>query len=290
MLARFGVNVIVLLGYYDDKVIAAMARYFLSNDYPYIFIPQESIGKYVRVDPEYMVWENGFKLKINEVWGIFNRYLLGDMATTQADHKLLVYLLDYVWPNVVNRFVSGVSNWSKLYQLSILRDLKDVCLKIPESEIVAGKLVGKLNNQDVIYKSVSSIRSIVDAMATNCRNYCLEPVLLQKKYDGLNLRVHVVEYEVFVSAITSNRLDYRYANGSYHTSWSLPRKVIMDCILIAKHLGLSLCGIDLIYFNNSYYILEVNPMPGFSYFCQVSSQANIYPALVRLLSGGRIEC
>ena len=116
-------------------------------------------------------------------------------------------------------------------------------------------------------------------MSYNKSIVCREPVLFQKCYRGLNLRVHVVSDAVFVSAITSNAVDYRYASTTQHTSWKLPNKIAQECKQIAQFLQLTLCGIDLIFFQNQYYILEVNPMPGFDYFCQAMSQTGIYTGL-----------
>ena len=145
----------------------------------------------------------------------------------------------------------------------------------------------------VVYKSISSVRSIVqelrpDQRATLHRVRAL-PTQFQAFVPGTNVRVHVVGSEVFATEICSEAVDYRYAerDGRDVTmrAVTLPDDVEEKCVRLSRLLDLPLCGIDLKRTPEGvYYCFEVNPSPAYSYYQERTGQP-VAQALVRYLAG-----
>jgi glutathione synthase/RimK-type ligase-like ATP-grasp enzyme len=143
----------------------------------------------------------------------------------------------------------------------------------------------------VIYKSTSSVRSIVQ-MLDATRMYELErirylPTQFQAFVPGTNIRVHVVGSALFATEIQTEAVDYRYAGRDGLTiemaPTVLPTAVAERCYRLAQLLQLPLCGIDLKRRpDGAYYCFEVNPSPGYSYYQEQTGQ-NIAEAIVHYL-------
>jgi hypothetical protein len=71
------------------------------------------------------------------------------------------------------------------------------------------------------------------------------PVYLQRYIPGDNVRVHVVDMEVFATEIVSDAIDYR-ARVRQMTSVVLPAEVADRCVAVTQTLGLLLAGLELI--------------------------------------------
>ena len=178
---------------------------------------------------------------------------------------------------VVNKISAMTSNASKPYQLKIIREFFMVPDTLVTNNIDEAAAFEK--NEGIIYKSASSVRSIVkkmdfinDAGIKNIR-YC--PTLFQKKLEGTNFRVHVVGNKVFAAKVESATIDYRYSNREGNdttiTSFKLNKLIKEKCIALAKRLQLPFAGIDLFLTNEGeWFCFEVNPSPGFSYFEQAT--------------------
>jgi len=174
---------------------------------------------------------------------------------------------------VVNRISAMTSNASKPYQLTLISEFFMVPDTLITNDIEEAEAFGKTN--DIVYKSASSIRSIVHKMdfstnagLTKIRN-C--PTLFQKKLEGTNFRVHVVDSNVFAAKIESDTIDYRYSNLEGNettiTSYDLNDMIKQKCISLAQRLQLPFAGIDLFEtYKGEWFCFEVNPSPGFSYF------------------------
>src|SRR5262249_25768383 len=134
----------------------------------------------------------------------------------------------------------------------------------------------------VIYKSLSSIRSIVSRLSdadleerlSRVRN-C--PTQFQEVVEGDDIRVHTVNGQVFATQIVSDVSDYRYARrdgGSLAMcACDLPGPVAEACLQMARSLGLVLSGIDLRKTpDNRYYCFEINPSPGFIFYERMTGQ------------------
>jgi glutathione synthase/RimK-type ligase-like ATP-grasp enzyme len=145
----------------------------------------------------------------------------------------------------------------------------------------------------VVYKSISSVRSIVkvledsDVGRLEAIRWC--PVQFQQYIEGLDLRVHVVGDELFATEISSDVPDYRYANRQGGTASlravKLPFELAERCLRLSHALGLPFSGIDLkVAGDGTPYCLEVNPSPGFSYFERQTGQP-IARAVASYLAG-----
>lgn len=187
---------------------------------------------------------------------------------------------------VINRSGPSATNNSKPYQLTVIRQAG---LMIPETFIsndggAAGRFLS--GTPDSIYKSISSVRSIVRRVSDTHRaslgdvKWC--PTLFQRVVPGTNYRAHVLNGEVLAVRIESGELDYRYARTTMVAA-ELPTDVAQKCRRLNSMLGLHFSGIDLMRTpDDEWYCFEVNPSPGYSYFEQGSGQP-ISAALARLL-------
>jgi glutathione synthase/RimK-type ligase-like ATP-grasp enzyme len=152
----------------------------------------------------------------------------------------------------------------------------------------------KLCGQRVIYKSLSSIRSIVSRLSNADLDERLRrvrncPTQFQEVIEGEDIRVHTVSGQVFATEIVSDVSDYRYAGrdgGSLSMRViDLPIHVADACLQMARSLGLVLSGIDLRRTSdNEYYCFEINPSPGFIFYERMTGQP-ISEAVAHLLRG-----
>lgn len=181
---------------------------------------------------------------------------------------------------VVNRASAMSSNASKPYQLGLIQPY----FQVPETLITNNPqdvLAFEKASSEIIYKSASSVRSIVQSVnakdpsalapVRNC------PTLFQKKLDGTNYRVHVVDKTVFAIKAETESIDYRYSHKegkeTVLTPATLPPPIEASCIALAKALNLPFAGIDLFHTTtNNWVCFEVNPSPGFSYFENMTGQ------------------
>jgi glutathione synthase/RimK-type ligase-like ATP-grasp enzyme len=127
----------------------------------------------------------------------------------------------------------------------------------------------------VVYKSISGVRSIVRMFESNDEQRlqlvrdC--PVQLQRHVPGDDVRVHVIGTAVIATRVVSAATDYRYAarDGLSVTMspMTVPRHVAQSCVALTRMLGLVLAGIDLrLTPDGEYYGFEINPSPGFLYY------------------------
>src|SRR5215212_3410180 len=193
---------------------------------------------------------------------------------------------------VVNRPQALAANGSKPYQLEQIRNLG---FKVPETLITtdpAAALDFWERHGEVIYKSVSGIRSIVSRLRTEHAqrladvSFC--PTQFQVYVPGTDHRVHVVGKEVFACEVISKADDYRYP-GRYEVeihARRLPRDIEERCRLVAASMRLLVAGIDLRRTpEGEWYCFEVNTSPAFTYYENKTGQP-IGNAIARLLAAG----
>jgi hypothetical protein len=172
---------------------------------------------------------------------------------------------------VVNRPSAMGSNNSKPYQSDIIRGMgfavPDTLITTdPESVIAFWR-----KHQRIIYKSISSCRSIV-AQFTNSDLATIDdvtacPTQFQQFIDGIDYRVHVLDDRVFPSKILCLDDDYRYSDRAQVEGTSLPDEVSERCVALSRRLGLRLSGIDLRRSQaGEWFCFEVNPSPGYTHF------------------------
>ena len=147
----------------------------------------------------------------------------------------------------------------------------------------------------VIYKSISGVRSIVQAWnpRTDAEKLALIrhcPVQFQEQVDGFDVRVHVIGELALATRITAQATDYRYAlqqTGESATlaPYELDAGVAANCVSLSQALGLNFSGIDLrISPAGEVYCFEVNPCPAYTYYESYTSQP-IAAWLAEYLSG-----
>ena len=147
---------------------------------------------------------------------------------------------------------------------------------------------------DVIYKSISGVRSIV-ARLTEAHVQRMDdlrwcPTQFQQYVPGTDYRVHVVGDEVFACRIECEADDYRYASRQELPITIEPCTLRPECAercrSLATSMGLVLAGIDLRQTpDGRWFCFEVNPSPAFSYYESVTGQP-IAAAVACLLMQG----
>jgi len=195
----------------------------------------------------------------------------------------------------VNRFSSMASNGSKPFQLELIRRQG---FSVPETLVTTAPAEARAfygRHRHVIYKSVSSVRSIVSRLKPEQLErlagvvHC--PTQFQEYDPGTDTGVHVVGDEIFPCEIVSNATDYRYPGGEGVDlrACRLPPEVEERCFRMAAAMGLPVAGIDLRRTpDGEWFCLEVNPSPAFSYY-QAHAGLPISDAIARLLDAGPKE-
>lgn len=191
---------------------------------------------------------------------------------------------------VVNRPRAMSSNASKPYQLELLRKLgwdvpRTLVTTDPEAALAFWEEHG-----EVIYKSVSGVRSKVARLRPEHRERMAHvascPTQFQEHIPGVDHRVHVVGQAVFACEVQCDADDYRYADGHPRTlrECPLPSNIGERCIASAAALRLPVCGIDLRRTREGrWYCFEVNPSPAFTFYESATKQP-ISAAIARLLA------
>ena len=193
----------------------------------------------------------------------------------QQLHEALSRWIEIAPIRVVNKVRPMGSNSSKPYQAQLL--LKNEFL-VPETLITSDPDIARdfcEQHEKVIYKSISSVRSIVQIVSQedldrlNMIRWC--PTQFQEFIAGENLRVHVIKNRVFATSIKTDAIDYRYSGRQGHKTQLFSENIddgLADrCIKLAEQLNLPFVGIDLkITPSGEVYCFEVNPSPGFSYY------------------------
>src|SRR5207237_382332 len=197
-----------------------------------------------------------------------------------------------------NRPSSSASNNSKPYQAKLIEAFG---FAVPDSLITTDAdavLAFRSHHRDVIYKSISGVRSIVARFTDGDKSRLADvmwcPTQFQEYVTGTDYRVHVIGDEVFACEVISEADDYRYASHSGMPveirRASLDSEVDRQCRMLAAGLGLSIAGIDLRRApSGCWYCFEVNPSPGFSYYEHATGQP-LALSVARLLMLGSARC
>lgn len=303
---------ILVAGIMADGLIELMCARLEYMEYDYLFLDE------LRFPGDFnATWSiccgrvNGYiegprgKIGLDEVTGIYARYVHHrgaqkregfsereeEIATAEYQGSLMS-LFDAMPCIVVNRVRSSTSNDSKLYQeflASSFGFLTPRTLVTTDPQEAAAFY--ESCNKKVIYKSVSSVRSIVrriedsDLQRLECVRNC--PTQFQEWVEGVDIRVHVVGKEVFPTELVSEASDYRYASRSgaslTASEIELPSEIASACVGMAKDSGLLVAGIDLRRTpNGTYYCFEMNPSPGFLFYERATGQP-ISEAVANLL-------
>lgn len=194
---------------------------------------------------------------------------------------------------VINRPSAMASNNSKPYQAMLIAAAGFL---VPKTLITTDPDAARdfwEQHGDVVYKSISGIRSIVsrltvkDMARLNRVAWC--PTQFQQYISGTDYRVHVVGERIFACEIRSEADDYRYASHQGVSLKILPCSLCEwcqeRCRKLVARLGLEVAGIDLRRTAvGNWYCFEVNPSPGFTFY-EAGPDYPIAGAIAELLMG-----
>ncbi len=188
---------------------------------------------------------------------------------------------------VVTRLSAQASNTSKLWQAVTARE---VGFEVPDSLATTEPAAARAfvdGRSGVIYKSLSSVRSIVRRLPPGERDRLEDvracPTLFQAHIEGVDHRVHVVGSATFATMVVSESDDYRYDQASERVAVELPGEVTDRCRALAEALALPVAGIDLRRTPEGRWVcFEANPAPAFPYF---EAGTEIADAVAALLDG-----
>jgi len=258
--------------------------------------------------PEGYITTADWQLDLADLTGVFVRYLGAEGRAPPPDvlprnvpamyaeyDSGLMALLEGLSCAVVNRVRGGMSNGSKPYQaLLVIRcGLLTPPTLVTNDPDAARRFYDECNGE-VIYKSLSGIRSIVRRLQPDqlprlslLRN---GPAQFQAFIPGADVRVHTVGEQLFATRVRSDAVDYRYATREGRKvemePTTLPPMVAESCLNLARRLDLLMTGVDLRETpEGEYYCFEVNPSPGFIYY-EKNSRQPISAALADLLHTG----
>jgi glutathione synthase/RimK-type ligase-like ATP-grasp enzyme len=198
-------------------------------------------------------------------------------------------VLDRLPGRVVNRPRAAASNASKPLQAMLLAEAgfgvpETIVTNVPDQVVAFYQRHGG----NLIYKSISHLRSIVQRMndddlgRLDTLQAC--PAQFQERVEGVDVRVHVVDEQVFASQIQTEKADYRYDKQVDIRAVDLEPWLAAACVGLAQKLGLVLAGIDLrITPDGRPYCFEANPSPVFSWYEDRTGQP-IAAALAGLLA------
>ena len=178
----------------------------------------------------------------------------------------------------VNRLAAMASNNSKPYQAQFIQQhgfLTPDTLITNEPEAALAFCARHAGR--VIYKSISGVRSIVQAWdpATDTATlgrirHC--PTQFQEQVAGFDVRVHVIGELTLATRIAATATDYRYAQqqtgeAAELTAYDLDPEIAANCVSLSQALDLDFSGIDLrLTPTGEVYCFEVNPCPGYTYY------------------------
>ena len=303
---------ILLLGLTGDGPLDKVTHALSIRGVPFVLIDQrDTLGTEIELQIGAEVTGTlstpDARIELGEVTSVYQRLYdwrqLPDIAREGPDsaawsHALALESATHAWAELTNAFVINrasamSSNNSKPYQASIIRQHG---FKTPATLITTDPDAVKdfwERHGSIIYKSVSSIRSIVSRLTPDHLarlgqvSWC--PTQFQQHVPGTDYRVHVVGEQVFASRIISDADDYRYAgrNGSNPeiAASELPDDVRERARALAWALELPVAGVDLrLAEDGDWYCFEVNPSPGFSYYESETGQP-IANAIADLLAG-----
>jgi hypothetical protein len=207
--------------------------------------------------------------------------------------EIVSAFLDATPARIVNPFAAMASNGSKPYQLALIRAHGFATPDTLVTTDPASVLEFRARHGEIVYKSVSSERSIVSrftsAHVDRLKDIRWCPTQFQQYVAGRDHRVHVVGDRVFACEIVSEADDYRYATRSgldvAIKACAIPCSLADQCRKLAAGLGLAVAGLDLrLTPDGEWHCFEVNPSPAFSYY-ESATGLPIAEAIADLLIG-----
>ena len=275
LIKQFGAKMYsLIIGIPSDPVIQHFFKQKkVFKDPRLLFINTSRLGQDIHINRQGWILPCGGYIQHSEVGAVYNR-----MLSTSGQSGMVHYLhwlLDDCYPKVINRPKDTMTNFSKIWQLGVAHSLG---CHIPKTMILANAPSRSVPNGS-IFKSISSVRSIVHAVSDHKQDQVHEPVVFQEDLGRINVRVHCLGSKMFAQKIVSNEVDYRYGSKPKITEHQLPKKLEQQCVMLARKMNLIFSGIDFMYHKGRYVFLEINPSPGYAYFEQHMEGSPISKAL-----------
>lgn len=302
---------IVVLGSSEETLISHVYRSLQERGMDCILLEQSNIPNSIKLNFEtdgdafggYFRFGDHKRIELSEITSVYARPGVGYFevydyytkeqieyvnAECMVSLNLILEFADFL---VLNRPSTSRSNASKPDQANMIRRYG---FHVPETLVTndpsAVKTFYEKWNRNLIYKSISSVRSIVKKMTDDDFNRldtlknC--PIQIQECVEGSDIRVHVVGDLTFSALIHSGQSDYRYDKQTEMDPYDLPPEIASMCVNLAYGLGLPLAGIDLrVTPDGRYHCFEVNPSPVFTYYEQRTGLP-ITDAVCNLLASG----
>lgn len=302
---------IIVSGLIADDPIRLVLEQLIKRDYEFLFVDEleypSGISLYQEWDFDnhsrgYLKSRDGAYVDLEKVTGVYIRFADFQFAEFLKDfrdwEKEIIkaernfsqsFIFDDLECAVVNRLSSQMSNACKPLQTAIASRYG---FPTPQTVITSDPMCAqdffKQCDGSIIYKAMGGTRTIVERVNFHDLDRLEEvrvcPVMFQEFVPGVNVRVHVVDEEIFATRVYASSVDYRYSSTRFEPI-KLPQSVEDACVNITRDLDLLMSGIDLIEREGQYWFLEANPSPGFSFY-EVNAEQPISEALVTLLKNG----
>lgn len=281
---------ILLWGAPGDVALAGVRAVLDDRGSRYVFLDQRAPASDVRFTFGRALGGRIGGLDLDDVTAAYIRPGDADDAGDARSRALTQHLTDWLESTpilVVNRFSAQASNMSKLYQQRLIREHFATPASLATTDPDAARAFFDVHDE-VIYKSLSSVRSIVNRLdpdrldalhdVRNC------PTLFQQYVAGTDYRVHVVADLALATMVSSDADDYRYDRAAERIAVELPHAIASRCVALSRSLGLAFAGIDLRRdAQGTWFCFEVNPSPAYPYFEQ-RGRADIAEAVADLLT------
>lgn len=211
----------------------------------------------------------------------------------------LMRVLDVWKGSIVGPGFSHFQNSSKAYQLTTtireaIKASNTETIDFPQSFFIKGRKRYEnflKNNQDLIVKSCSGIRSEVATeeffLKWKANRINFLPAFFQTSCKGPDIRIHLFKKHCWGIILhhKEGSIDYRYAKrrGNFEKfELELEQDLKNFCRLCSTIENTSLVGIDFIKVNQKYICLECNPSPGWAGFHRFSGEE---PEIAKTLIG-----
>ncbi len=271
---------IVVWGSLDDPPVERVLDALTERAVDTVYLDDSALAavRYdVRLGPRPAGWVevDGRRIDLDEVDGVYLRPNEQDGAAATTASATLLAVAGSIPATVVNRPAAGRSNLCKPFQLALIAAAG---LATPHTLVTSDAIAAKAflaRHERIVYKSISGVRSIVNTVdatePARLERIGHGAVQVQQWIDGLDVRVHVVGDRWFATSVASPATDYRYAPGAGSSvelaPFNLPGQLGQNLVSVARGMGLLVAGADLRRsVDGRWFCLEVNPLPGFTYF------------------------
>jgi glutathione synthase/RimK-type ligase-like ATP-grasp enzyme len=238
------------------------------------------------------IWWRQFELPSDS---IVDLKTADDVLLVRAQWRAWLSVLEDLRVPWINELWAARRAENKILQL---RTAGNVGLQVPET-IVCNDLAEAKRFSDqhpAIVKSLASAyfelsdqgfvftRDLTPDLLDDENVWRLQPMIVQRRITGANLRVILVGDECFGASCQTAALDWRLEGADAHwRSWSVPAGVAEPCRKYAAELGLRYAAFDLIDDGDSVWFLEANQAGEWS-FIDRPLKLGISEALTSLLA------